>query len=110
MSLRHRKAPGPPLGVQAARLKLPKTRTSQAFTPNLLRYSTMREDPMQSVCTLKQACSAFFSTRCWPNHVALQTEVLGANQHESHWVFGICYNNTSDIVRTTITGDMHSIN
>jgi hypothetical protein len=35
---------------------------------------------------------------------------LGANQHESHWVFGICYNNTSDIVRTTITGDMHSIN
>ena len=26
MSLRHRKAPGLPLGVQAARLKLPKTR------------------------------------------------------------------------------------
>lgn len=44
------------------------------------------------------------------NHVALQTELLGANQHESHWVFDICYNNTSDIVPTTITGDMHSIN
>lgn len=44
------------------------------------------------------------------NHVALQTEMLGANQHESYWVFDICYNNTSDIKPTTITGDMHSIN
>lgn len=44
------------------------------------------------------------------NHVPLQTELLGANQHESYWVFDICYNNTSDIVPTTITGDMHSIN
>jgi len=44
------------------------------------------------------------------NHVALQTELLGANQHESHWVFDICYRNTSDITPTTITGDMHSIN
>ena len=44
------------------------------------------------------------------NHVALQTELIGANQHESYWVFDICYNNTSDIVPTMITGDMHSIN
>jgi TnpA family transposase len=44
------------------------------------------------------------------NHVALQTQLLGANQHESYWVFDICYNNTSDILPTTITGDMHSIN
>ena len=29
---------------------------------------------------------------------------LGANQHESYWVFDICYNNTSDIAPTTITG------
>ena len=44
------------------------------------------------------------------NHVALQTELLGANQHESYWVFDICYNNTSDIIPAMITGDMHSIN
>ena len=44
------------------------------------------------------------------NHVALQTQMLSANQHESYWVFDICYNNTSDIRPTTITGDMHSIN
>jgi TnpA family transposase len=43
------------------------------------------------------------------NHVALQTELLGANQHESHWVFDICYN-TSDVMPATINGDMHSIN
>jgi TnpA family transposase len=44
------------------------------------------------------------------NHVPLQTELLGANQHESYWVFDICYNNTSIIVPTMITGDMHLIN
>lgn len=44
------------------------------------------------------------------NHVALQTQMLSANQHESYWVFDICYNNTSDIRPTTITGDMHCIN
>lgn len=44
------------------------------------------------------------------NHVALQTELLGANQHESYWVFDICYNNTSAIVPTMITGDMHIMN
>jgi TnpA family transposase len=44
------------------------------------------------------------------NHVPLQTELIGAHEHESHFVFDICYNNTSDIIPTTITGDMHSIN
>ena len=40
----------------------------------------------------------------------VQTFPPGANQHESYWVFDICYNNTSDIVPATITGDMHSVN
>jgi TnpA family transposase len=44
------------------------------------------------------------------NHVPLETEVIGANEHESHYVFDICYHNTSDILPTAITGDMHSIN
>jgi len=44
------------------------------------------------------------------NQIPLQTELLSANQHESYWVFDICYNNTADIVPTLITGDMHSIN
>ena len=44
------------------------------------------------------------------NHLALRTNLLGANEHESHYVFDICYNNTTDIVPDMITGDMHSIN
>ena len=44
------------------------------------------------------------------NHVPLETELIGANEHESHYVFDICYHNTSDIVPAAITGDMHSIN
>src|SRR3954452_6445381 len=37
---------------------------------------------------------------------SLQTDT----EHESHYVFDICYHNTSDIVPTAITGDMHSVN
>ena len=44
------------------------------------------------------------------NHMPLQTELIGAHEHESYYVFDICYNNTSDVTPTTITGDMHSIN
>jgi len=44
------------------------------------------------------------------NHIALQTELIGAHEHESNFVFDICYNNTSNILPTAITGDMHSIN
>jgi TnpA family transposase len=44
------------------------------------------------------------------NHVPLQSQLIGANEHESHYVFDICYNNTSDIMPIAITGDMHSIN
>jgi TnpA family transposase len=44
------------------------------------------------------------------NHIPLQSELIGAHEHESHFVFDICYHNTSDIMPTTITGDMHSIN
>ena len=44
------------------------------------------------------------------NHVALQTELLAANQHESYRVFDIGYSYSSDIMPAAITGYMHSIN
>jgi TnpA family transposase len=44
------------------------------------------------------------------NHIALQTELIGSHDHESNFLFDICYNNTSNIMPTAITGDMHSIN
>jgi TnpA family transposase len=42
------------------------------------------------------------------NHVPLQGLIIGANEYEGHHVFDIWYRNTSDILPTTITGDMHS--
>ena len=44
------------------------------------------------------------------NHVPLQGWLIGAHEFEAHHVFDVWYHNTSDIVPTTITGDMHSIN
>jgi len=44
------------------------------------------------------------------NHIPLQSELIGAHEHESYYVFDILYNNTTDIVPEAITGDMHSIN
>ena len=43
------------------------------------------------------------------NHVPLQSWIIGAHEFEAHHVFDIWYRNTSDIVPTTITGDMHSV-
>jgi len=44
------------------------------------------------------------------NHIPLQTELIGANEHESYFVFDIWHNNTTDVSPDVITGDMHSIN
>ncbi|WP_341793717.1 MULTISPECIES: Tn3 family transposase [unclassified Rickettsia] len=44
------------------------------------------------------------------NHVPLQCELIGSHEHESYYAFDIWYNNTSDIIPDTITGDMHVTN
>jgi TnpA family transposase len=44
------------------------------------------------------------------NHIALQTVLIGAHEHESYYVFDICYHNTTEIALAMITGDMHSVN
>ncbi len=44
------------------------------------------------------------------NHVPLQVELIGANEHESYFLFDIWYNNTSVISPDIVTGDMHCIN
>lgn len=44
------------------------------------------------------------------NHIPLQVELIGANEHESYFVFDIWYNNTSDVSPEVVTGDMHCIN
>ena len=44
------------------------------------------------------------------NHVPLNGYLIGAHDYEAHHVFDIWYRNTSDIMPTAITGDMHSVN
>jgi TnpA family transposase len=44
------------------------------------------------------------------NHVPLQGWLIGAHEYEAHHVFDVWYRNTSEIVPTAITGDMHSVN
>jgi TnpA family transposase len=44
------------------------------------------------------------------NHLPLGMKVIGANQHESHFLLDIVENNTSDVEITAVSGDMHSIN
>jgi TnpA family transposase len=51
---------------------------------------------------------AAYSLLC--NHVPLNSHLIGAHEYEGHHVFDIWYRNTSDIVPTAITGDMHSVN
>jgi len=44
------------------------------------------------------------------NHLPLCLKVIGANQHESHYLLDIVESNTSDLEITAVSGDMHSIN
>ena len=44
------------------------------------------------------------------NHLPLCLKVIGANEHESHFLLDIVESNTSDVEIKAISGDMHSIN
>lgn len=44
------------------------------------------------------------------NHAAISSEIIGAHDPESYFAFDIYYNNTSKIIPTVITGDMHALN
>ncbi|CAM4497722.1 MAG: Tn3 family transposase ISPsy30 [Legionella sp.] len=54
-----------------------------------------------------QGVSAY--TLC-ANWLPLCTKIIGANEHESHYLFDILNSNTSDIEIAAVSGDMHSIN
>ncbi|KTD12286.1 transposase Tn3 [Legionella hackeliae] len=44
------------------------------------------------------------------SHIPLQSDLIGAHDHESYYAFDIWYNNTSGITPNVLTGDMHIIN
>lgn len=44
------------------------------------------------------------------NHVPINARVIGANEHESHYIFDLLYNNTSDIKPDMLSTDTHGTN
>ncbi len=44
------------------------------------------------------------------NHVAVNAKIISPNEHESHHLYDLIYNNTNEISVDFITGDNHSVN
>ena len=44
------------------------------------------------------------------NHIPINAQVIGANEHESHYVFDLLYNNTTDIEIAIHSTDTHGSN
>jgi len=44
------------------------------------------------------------------NHVPINTRVIGANEHESHYIFDLLFNNTSEIKPDVLSTDTHGAN
>lgn len=44
------------------------------------------------------------------NHIPIQARIIGANEHESHYVFDILYNNTTDVKPNIHSTDTHGTN
>lgn len=44
------------------------------------------------------------------NHAAINARVIGANEHESHYIFDLLMNNTSEIIPEVLSTDTHGVN
>jgi TnpA family transposase len=44
------------------------------------------------------------------NHAAVNARVIGANEHESHYIFDLLYNNSSEIKPDVLSTDTHGVN
>nr|WP_237446652.1 transposase [Shimazuella alba] len=44
------------------------------------------------------------------NHVSVNTRIIGSNEHESHYIFDILYNNTTEIQPSVHSTDTHGTN
>lgn len=44
------------------------------------------------------------------NHTAINARVIGANEHESHFIFDLLMNNSSEIVPDVLSTDTHGVN
>lgn len=44
------------------------------------------------------------------NHAAINAKMIGANEHESHFIYDLLYSNTSDIKPDILSTDTHGVN
>ncbi|MDZ4150857.1 MAG: Tn3 family transposase [Methylicorpusculum sp.] len=71
------------------------------------RYHTIKARHSKKYFGMLQGVVLFLLSA---NHLPLCLKVIGANQHESHFLLDIVESNTSDVEITAVSGDMHSIN
>ena len=44
------------------------------------------------------------------NHIPVNSKIIGANEHESHYVFDLLFNNTSDVIPSVHSTDSMGVN
>jgi TnpA family transposase len=71
------------------------------------KYNTIKARYSSKYYGLGKGISAY---TLFANCLPLCTKIIGANEHESHYLFDILKSNTSDIKVFAVSGDMHSIN
>jgi len=71
------------------------------------KYNTIKARYSTKYYGSGQGVSAY---SLFANCVPLCTKIIGANEHESHYLLDILKSNNSDVVISAVSGDMHSIN
>lgn len=71
------------------------------------QFSTIRSRHSPKYFGLKKGISQYTLVA---NHVPINIRIFGANDHESHYVFDVLYNNTTEIKPTIHSTDTHGAN
>ena len=71
------------------------------------RYNTIKARHSTKYYGLGKGVSAY---TLFANCLPLCTKIIGANEHESHYLLDALKNNNTDIEIKSVSGDMHSIN
>ena len=71
------------------------------------RYNTIKARHSSKYYGLGKGVSAY---TLFANCLPICTKIIGANEHESHYLLDALKSNTSEIKISSVSGDMHSIN
>ena len=71
------------------------------------KYNTIKARHSSKYFGLGKGISAY---TLFANCLPLCSKIIGANEHESHYLFDILNSNTTDVRISAVSGDMHSIN